>query len=296
VLDLDDDVQRTPRSDPSPWSTRGDSDLGTDDMSEQILLHRLETLSVAETTSTGYGTGIKGYVAAMNQLNNRSIAPSSHDGSFAGSYSPSTTYMDTAYAQPIPVATGKPSPLRHEIRGDSQLERYSPKFPTSYSPSNLSNAPNSQYSSDTIPNIPSYSHQQSQQSPPLASGGGSFRSSSSSTVRPPVRSPQDSPSANSGVPSPRPSPSATSSSSSDSAGSHSSTRSVAGGHLALFNQMVIQKKETVEWKIASSGPPHKPKFDAQVLGKFRHLTYARLHALTDQLAQFTVIVTGGVKP
>lgn len=271
LLDLDDYAQRTPRSDPSPFSMK--SDIGTDDTPDEILLHRLETLSMAETTSTGVGN-IRGYVPSMNQFATRSIAPSSHDGSHIP-YTPSTTYMDMAHNQPIPIATGRSSHLRHETRGH-QLGSYSPNVPENHSPSQLSNAPNSQYSSDTMPNIPSYGHQQSQRSPPFASGGGSFRSSSSSTVRPPSRSPQDLPSATTGVQSPRPSPSATSSSSSDSAGSHGSTSSVAGGHLALFNQMAAQKKEPVEWKIASTGPPHKPKFDAQIFSKSCHLICAWL--------------------
>lgn len=276
VLDIDDDAQRTPRSDPSPFpSIKGESDLGTDDMSEQILLHRhLETMSIAETTSTGVGSGFKGYSPSMNRFTGRSIAPSSHDGSLNSHYTPSTTYLETAHAQPIPVATGKSSPLKNELR-DYQPGHDSPNFPRNHASSPLSNAPNSQYSTDTMPNIPPYGHQQSQQSPPVASGSGSFRSSSSSTVRPPARSPQDSPGAPTGMPSPQPSLSAASSSSSDSNSSLSSTKSVTGGHLALFNQMAIQKKQAVEWKIASTGPPHRPKFEAQVFGKFCHLTCVR---------------------
>lgn len=262
VLDLDDAAQRTPRSTLSPLSSK-DSEIMDDDE----LVYRVDALSVAGTTSTRVGSGSGGYGLSWNQLGSRSIAPSSHDGSFTP-YTASTGFMEAASAQPMPIATGKPSHLRHEV----QLGRYSPNVPGHHSPSQSypSIAPNSEYSSDT------YNHQQSQQSPPYASGNGSFRSNSSNTVRPPARSSRDSPSTNSSVPSPRPSPSITSSSSSsDSSGrSQSSTRSVAGGHLALFNQMATQKKERVEWKITSDGPPHKPTFDAQVLSKSRSLPCA----------------------
>ena len=267
VLDLDEAAQRTPRSELSPLSTRGD--FG-DDMDEQILV-RLDAMSVAESNSTVVGTGTGGYTLGMDQFRTRSIAPSSYDGSLNTPFSASTGFLDTAYGQPIPVATRvRSSPLRNEIR-DYPLGRYSPNVPGHHSPSQLPFAQNSQYTSNTNASTPSYTHQQSGESPPLPGGDGSFRSSSSSTVRPPARTPQDFPSASVNS---RPSPSTTSSSSSDSTGSgqsyssSSSTRSVAGGHLALFNQMATQKKEKVEWKINSTGPPHKPKFDAQVFGTF----------------------------
>jgi hypothetical protein len=273
VLDLDDYAQRTPRIELSPLSRRGDSDAGTDDMNERFL-YGIDALSIAETTSTAVGAGTGGYGPAMNQFSTRSIAPSSHDGSISTPLTTSSTFLDAAYDQPIPVATGRssqgrPSPLRHEIR-DYQPGRYSPNFPGHHSPAQLSFAPSSQYTQATVPSIPSYSHQQSGKSPPLPDANGSFRSSSSSTVRPPATSPRDSHSTGATSASSQLSPSVTSPSSSDSTGSGqslASTRSVAGGHLALFNQMATQKKERVEWKISSSGPPHKPKFDAQVFGK-----------------------------
>jgi hypothetical protein len=273
VLELDDIAQMTPRSELSPLPARGDLSVGTDDMNEQILF-RLEAMSMAESNSTAVGTGTGAYVPAMSQFGNRSIAPSTHDGSISSPLSASTGFLEIARAQPYPVATtrGRPSPLRNEIR-DYLPGRYSPNVPGHHSPSQPPYTLNSQYTSDANTGVPSYTHQQSGESPPLPSGNGSFRSSSSSTVRPPARTPQDSPSSNANVTSPRSSPSVTGSSSSDSTGSgsgqsNSSTRSVAGGHLALFNQMATQKKEQVEWKIASTGPPHKPKFDAQVFGTF----------------------------
>ena len=271
VLDLDEAAeaaQRTPRSELSPLSTRGD--FGGDDMDEQILV-RLDAMSIAESNSTAVGTRTGSYMPGMDQFRTRSIAPSSHDGSLNTPLSPSSTFFDVVHAQPMPVATRvRSSLLRNEIR-DYQPGRYSPNFPGHHSPSQLPFAPNSQYPPNASASVPLYTHQQSGESPPLPGGSGSFRSSSSSTVRPPARTPQDSPSANVNA---QPSPSVTSSSSSDSTGSgqshssSSSTRSVAGGHLALFNQMATQKKEKVEWKIASTGPPHKPRFDAQVFGTF----------------------------
>jgi len=233
-------------------------------MSDEILLHRLDAMSIAESNSTAVGANYGGYNSSMNQFRPGSIAPSSHDGSLNCPDTPSTGFFNAADAQPMAVATGKPSPLKNEIRG-YELGRYSPNV-GHHSPSQFSSASSSQYASDT----------QSQQSPPFASGYESHRSSSSNTVRPPVRSPRGSPntSTNTNSPSPRPSPKFTSptsnSDSSSSAQSHTSTQSVTGGHLALFNQMATQKQEQVEWKISSSGPPHKPRFDAQVFGKSHH--------------------------
>jgi len=252
-------------------------------MNERILF-RLDAMSIAESNSTRVGSSVGGYGLAMNQFSNRSIAPSS-DGSTP--LTTTSTFLDAAEAQPITVATGRPGRQRNETR-DYQPGRY-------LSPSQLPYAPNPQNTPDTMPSVPSYSHQQS---PPFP-GEGSSRSSSSRTVRPPVGSPRDSlstnsstrgspstnpntrgsPSTNSNIPSPRPSPSVRSSSSGDSTGTHSSTRSVVGGQLALFNQMASQKKEKVEWKISSSGPSHKPTFDAQVFGMCRR-RFDFAHAFT----------------
>lgn len=272
VLEIDDNAQRTPRSELSPLSRISDSDIETDDMNERILL-RFDAMSIAESNSTGVGVGTGSYGLGMNQFSNRSIAASPHGGSLSTPASATSSFLHAAHDQPIPVATGRPSPLKHEIR-DYDPGRYSPNFPGHHSPSQLPFVSNSQYTPDTRPNVPSYTHRQSGQSPPLPGGSGSNRSSSSSTVRPPERSPQGSPSTRATVASSQLSPSLTSSSSSNSTPSGSgsgqsdfSTRSVAGGYLALFNQMATQKKEKVEWKISSSGPPHKPKFDAQVFGK-----------------------------
>ena len=273
VLELDDNAQRTPRSELSPLSRNADSDIGTDDMNERILV-RLEAMSIAESNSTRVGGGTGGYGSSRNQFSNRSDIASSHGDSLNTPYSATSSFFHAADEQPIPVATGKPSPLKNEIR-DYGPGRYSPNVPGHHSPSQLPFAPNSQYTPpDTRLNVPSYTHHSSGQSPPLLGSNGSNRSSSSSTVRPPERTPQDSPSTRATVASPQPSPSLTSPSSSNSTSSGSgsgqsdfSTRSVAGGFLALFNQMATQKKEKVEWKISSSGPPHKPRFDAQVFSK-----------------------------
>ena len=273
VLELDDIAQRTPRSELSPLPRRPDSDIETDDMDERILLRLVDGMSIAESDSTRVGGGIGSYGPGMNQFRTRSIAPSSHDGSLNTPASTTTSWLNAANVQPIPVATGRSGPLKNEIR-DYGPGRYSPNFPGHHSPSQLPFAPNSQYTPDTRPNVSSHTHHNSGQSPPLLGSNGSNRSSSSSTVRPPERTPQDSPSTRATVASPQPSSSLTSPSSSNSTSSGSgsgqsdfSTRSVAGGFLALFNQMATQKKEKVEWKISSSGPPHKPRFDAQVFSK-----------------------------
>ena len=170
------------------------------------------------------------------------------------------------------------------VSSPSEPGHYSPNFPGHHSPSHLPFAPNSQYAPDTRHNVPSYTHQNSGQSPQLPSGDRSNRSSSSNTVRPPARTPRDYPSSSNATVSPSvtspsvTSPSVTNSSSSGQSDfSTSSTRSVAGGYLALFNQMATQKKEKVEWKISSSGPPHKPKFDAQVFGKCFVIFYLHMH-------------------
>ena len=278
VLEQDDIAQMTPRGEDSPLPAIGDLGRGTDDMHEQILVReRLDNMSIAGSDSTAVGTGTGGYGHPMNQFSNRPIAPSTFDGSFTPRTA-STGFLAIANDQPLAVATatrGRPSPLRNEIR-DYLPGRYSPNVTGHHSPSQLPFAPNPQYSPDINTSVPSYTQQQYGESPPPPGGNGSFRSSSSSsTVRPPVKTPHGSPSSNAGVSSTRSSPSVTSSGSSDSTGSGSgsaqsqtSTRSVAGGHLALFNQMATQKKEQVEWKMASSGPPHKPKFDAQVFSTF----------------------------
>jgi hypothetical protein len=286
VLELEDN--RTPKSELSPLSKR-DSDIGTDDMAERILFRQVDALSIAPTTSTAVRTGPEGYRPPVNEFRNRPIAPSTNDGSLDTPCTPSTSFMDAAHAQPMPVATGRPSPLRHEI----QPGRFSPNFGL-HSPSHLY-PPISQYTEDVPLTTHSYDYEHSQRSPP-------FRSNSSSTVRPPATrgSSHDSPSPgpNTNTSPLRPPPSLTSSnSSSDSPGSgysQASTKSVAGGYLALFNQMATQKKEKVEWKMSSSGPPHKPKFEAQVIGKSCRLI---VHALmVHQLAQSVIVVMEGVKP
>jgi len=281
VLDIDDFAQRTPRSELSPLPRRPESDAGTDDMNERILAVRLDAMSIAESNSTGVGSVAGVYGAAMDQFRMRSIAPSSHDGSLNTPGTTTSSFLNAADDQPIAVATGRRNEIRYYQPG-----RYSPNVPGHHSPSQPPFAPNSQYAPDTRPNVPSYTHQKSGQSPQFLGGDGSNRSSSSNTVRPPRRTPQDSPSTTKATVSPSPlsSPSITnfsrsgSSSSGQSDLSTFSTRSVAGGYLALFNQMATQKKEKVEWKISSSGP-HKPKFDAQVFGKC-FVVFWLAHALT----------------
>lgn len=272
VLELDDNAQRTPRSELSPLAKIVDPDVGTDDMNERILV-RLDAMSIAESNSTGVGGGTGGYNPAMNQFRTQSITSSSNASSFASPATTTSSFLNAANAQPIAVATGRRNEIRYYGPG-----RYSPNVPGHHSPSQPPFAPNSQYAPDTKPDVHSYAHQKSGQSPQFPSGDGSNRSSSSNTVRPLARTPQDSPSSSKATVSSSvssPAVSSTSVTSSNSSGSThsgqsdfstSSTRSVAGGYLALFNQMATQKKEKVEWKISSSGPPHKPKFDAQVFG------------------------------